>query len=168
MSDYAVLVQVADGVVAMLKDRLLDGTFSQQFSPRRSYADWDLALETIDQALLCDVVPVNNPKSKLADRGGIEYTVQIDIVFRRKFVQVNENEVGRIDNEVIDPCVKVVEELLELFCAATLEPREPYQDLTVIWESAEVLAAYKKDHLRKNGQFTGVVRLTFTVTKNKE
>ena len=63
--------------------------------------------------------------------------------------------------------VKVVEELHEFFCGQRMDAFSVEEaDRTATWESTEILAAYRKDHLRQNRQFTGIVRLTFRVVKN--
>lgn len=165
MADSAVLVQVANAARQQLA-AAPPLTFSQAFTPERSYADWDLPLEQLDQ-LLCDVVPVNNPKSELEERGAIQYLAQVDVVLRRKFQAAHQDAgTGRVAIAQVDALVKVVEELHEFFCGERMDSFSVEEaNRTATWESTEILAAYRKDHLRQNRQFTGIVRLTFRVVK---
>jgi hypothetical protein len=166
MADSAILVQVANAVTQQLTSAP-PLTFSESFTPQRSYADWDLPLEQISDELLCDVVPVNNPKSELEERGAVQYLAQVDIVLRRRFKLADQDTgTGRVPLALVDALVKVVEELHEFFCGERMTAFSPEEaDRMGTWESTEVLAAYRKDHLRQHRQFTGIVRVTFRVVK---
>ena len=177
----AALVQVADTVTAMLRAAPAD-TFTQPFAPdypQRSYADWDLPLEEVPPPnlgrLLCDVVPAGaSVKTELEDRGAIKYKVPVDIVLRLKF---GPNIAGRLDVAAVDPYVELVEQIHAYFCGERMALAVPDDGLTPLtteeeqqsmsWESTDILAAYRKDHLRQYRQFTGIVRVTFSFTKDK-
>src|SRR5262245_5543313 len=135
MPEPAVLVQVANAAVQQLT-AAPPGTFSETFTPERSYADWDLPLEQVTDQLLCDVVPVNSPKSELEERGAVQYLAQVDVVLRRKFAPPDqESDTGRVTLANVDGHVKVVEELREFFCGERMDAFSVEEaDHTGAWE----------------------------------
>lgn len=152
----AVLVDTATAVVAALTD----GDYSQEFTPRRSYADWELPLKKVT-GLLCDVVPITAPKTELWENNAIKVEPAADIVFRRRFSVDSQNEeTGKIKIEDIDALVALVEEVHASLCAS--RPEE-FEDASC--ETPQIVMAYSAKHLREFRQFTGIIRVPYTVLK---
>lgn len=150
----AILVSTAGAVLTALEDE----SFSQDFEPKRSYADWDLPLEG-SEGLHVDVVPVNAPDFELESRGSISYAPQVDIVIRKQLSQEEQDVDGGLVVSVIDALVYLVEEIAEFFVTDRFSQIE-----SIIWLRTQILAAYKASHLRQYHQFTGIIRLTFSAT----
>jgi hypothetical protein len=151
----SILLSVADGVTAMLRAATLRRPLPQA---ERGYADWMVPLESITE-LLCDVVPVHNPKTELDERGAIKYSPQVDVVLRQRFALSDQDgATGRVDKAVVDELVALVEQINELFCGERMSAFK-----VATWETTDILAAFSKQHLRQHSQFTAVVRIGFSV-----
>jgi hypothetical protein len=156
----SILLSVADGVTAMLRTAKLRRQLGQA---DRSYADWLVPLESITE-LLCDVVPVHNPKTELDERGAIKYSPQVDVVLRQRFALSDQDvATGRVDKAVVDELVALVEQINELFCGERMCAFK-----LATWETTDILAAFSKQHLRQHSQFTAVVRIGFSVIVNNQ
>ena len=153
-----VLEKVATGVTSALAG----GSFSQTFTAERSYADWELPLDdAAADALRVDVVPVNNPETDLETRGQVNYKAAADIVVRKKLnVPEQDPSTGRIAIGQIDALVALVLEIHQFFLAARLANYD-----SAVWDKTEIRAAYVPKHLRQHRQFTGIVRVTFDVSR---
>ena len=157
----AVLIPVADALTAALNGHV----FSQPVTWERTYADWDLPLEKISD-LRGDVVPVQDPKCELETRGSLVYSPAIDLVLRRKFAgehleQVPGVEEHRLKKADIDPLVALVEEVNEWLATRELPT---YAD--AVWQAPTIVAAVVHKHLRLYQQFTGVIRIGYSVSKD--
>jgi hypothetical protein len=162
----AVAVSVADAVVKQIES----ATLSQQVTPRRSYADWELDLSKSDllehreaDKLHVDVVAqMTEQRVELAARGGrLKYIIPVDIGVRRKFGADKQNDdTGRIDIAEVDALMLLVQELYELFM-----PQRLTEFPFAVWDGenggTRILAAPVRDHLRKMRQFTGLIRVVF-------
>jgi hypothetical protein len=125
----------------------------------RSYADWELPLAA-PTPLRIDVVPVASPRTELDARGDVKFLVPVDVVLRKKFERLEQSAAtGRLTRDDIDSLVKLVLEIHAFFLARRLASFE-----AAIWDSTEILAASVPSHLRKQRQFTGVVRVTYDVS----
>jgi hypothetical protein len=145
----SVLIDVADAVTAELNGHV----FSQEFTATRTYADWDEQLSTYE--LRSDVVPVASMPTELDTRGSVNYLCSVDIGIRKK---LEAGDSDRVDAEIVDPLVRLIEEIHEWTIGKELN-----YDAT--WESTIFVAAYVPEHLRQNNQFTGIVRVTYSVSK---
>jgi hypothetical protein len=148
----AILVTTADAVLNALADQ----RFSQEFSPERSYADWELPLEECNE-LHVDVVPVGPCDLELETRGSIGYSPQVDILIRKRMAVDQQEADGTLTMPDIDDLVLLVQELAKYFVV------DRFGDLeNIAWQRTQILAAYKPSHLRQHRQFTGIIRLTFS------
>lgn len=155
----AVLIEVADGVTADLLTAVEDDEFTGlQFTPERSYADWDDELPDLD-CLHVDVVPVAYEETDDDARGSTGYVCSAQIVIRKKFSQKYRTQSGRIDLEEIDRLVLLVEEIREYFRQRTLT------DYDATWREDRVLVACSRKHLREMSMFLGVVQVSFDVSE---
>ena len=162
MPAVKILSDAAQAVVNALTAGLVASSFSQTFVPERSYADWELALDDADKGeLRCDVVPVNNPKTELDGRNSLSYTLACDLILRQKLNSPHQDEVtGRIGLPHVDNLVGLLLELHEFFCI------DRFADLEdAAWEATDVRAAYVANHLNEHRQYTGVIRITFSTSR---
>lgn len=156
MSD-AVAVAVAKAVTSQIDA----ATLSLAFTPERSYADWELALEDADELHVDVVVVTTELATELSSRGRMKYTVPIDIGVRKRFVTAQQDDdTGRVELAEVDALMLLVEEIHELFASVSLTD---YTEAT--WQETKTLVAPLNKHLRENRQFTGIVRVTFRVDK---
>jgi len=153
----AVDLDIADAVTTALKA----GTFSQSISPVRSYAEWDDALEDLDE-LHCDVVPLQTgPVTVLQERGGVEYMCQIDIGLRKRFgTSDQETQTGRVDIEEIDGLKLLLQEIAEFFMTDRLTDTN-----LATWQETNIQQSWSRPHLKNFRQYFGFVRLTFLADK---
>lgn len=154
----AVDLEIADAVVTALSA----ATFSKDFTPVRSYAEWEDALEDFG-TLHVDVVPLQTgPATELDDRDSVEYTCEIDVGVRYRFGTVEQDSLtGRVDPDEIDACKLLVQEIAEYFMT------DRFDDATAgIWQDTEIKLSWSRKHLRELRQFFGFVRLTFLATRS--
>jgi hypothetical protein len=159
-----VLADVADAVA----NELNANNFGQQFTARRSYADWDIALEETPATkgkLYCDVVPVTYESADREDRGAIRYLVPVDVVFRKLVPSSARVPDGCVSNEFIDCLVEFNEGVYEHFMATAprIDPAAKLVEQTWITAYGRIDAA-TESMLRLQSQWTGVFRLTYAVT----
>ena len=157
----AVQVEVAEAV----KDILTENKFGHTFEPERSYADWDFMLDA-ETGTLVDIVGVL-VGSELASQGDIVYDVRVDIAVRRRF-SADQQSQGQIDIDEIDALCKLVEDIFTYFAEdqtnSYVADRHLVAYPTAAWREVEIAAIADREHLRKS-QFTGVVRISFDVTR---
>src|SRR5688572_12103944 len=108
MPAEAVLVETAEAVKEALNDSALEITAT------RSYSDWSEKLQDAGE-LQVDVVPwLTDPN--ISGRGEYEYPHTVDILVRKRFAEVDEQEAdGRIDNSAIDELVLLTQNIWEFF-----------------------------------------------------
>lgn len=154
----AVDLEIADAVVTALAA----GTFSKTINPTRSYAEWEEALEALNE-LHVDVVPLQTgPATELDDRGSVEYTCEIDVGVRYRFgTSEQESTTGRVDVAEVDGCKLLVQEIAEYFITDRFAD-SPFG----VWQSTEIKLGWSRKHLRQMRQFFGFVRLTFSATRS--
>jgi hypothetical protein len=153
----AVEVDIADAITAALDT----AAFSQAFTPVRSYAEWEDALEDLN-TLHVDVVPVQTgPATELDDRADVEYDCEIDIGVRYRFGTADQvSATGRVDTAKVDELILLVQEIAEFFMVDRLADAN-----TAVWQDTEIKLGWSRKHLRQLRQFFGFVRLTFKATR---
>ena len=157
MTATAVSVGVAQAVAAALAAADL----SQDFTPERSYANWELELENAD-CLRVDVVAVIDKQTcVLFTRGKKRYTIPVDIAVRKRFApNEQDDETGRIDIAELDALCLLTEEIHGLFMKESLDGFD-----SAVWDRTEISVSPVTDHLKKFRQFTSIVRIPFVVDK---
>jgi hypothetical protein len=163
----AVVTTVTKAVVA----ELAGASFSQAFTPERSYADWARPLETdavdIEDQLFVDVVGHQTEQvTQAVTRGSepkLKYVVQVDVAVRKKY-GMNLQTAGRVKIEEVDSLCLLVQEIHEWFLLKRLP-----EETGVVWNApATVLLNPSRDHLKDMKQFTGIVRLSLAAFKEAE
>lgn len=161
----AVVTTVTKAIVA----ELADGTFSQEFTPERSYADWAKSLEfeaVGGSGLTVDVVGHQTDQViQVASRGTdpkLKYIVEVDIAVRRKFApEFHDDDHGRVLLAKVDELCLLVQEIHEHFLLTRLP-----DELGVVWnEPAKIMVNPHRDHLKDWKQFTGIVQLSLAAFK---
>lgn len=158
--------QVAVGKA--IAEYIAGADLGQEATIERSYADWDLKLESmdllelqqdIDKLRIDVVVHTTLPKAVRITRGSVEFVVPVDIAVRRKFgTDKQDDKTGRPRIEEIDKLIGLVEELTLLFRRDT----EGVFEFTVDEDTEDgvsILANPHQQHLREKRQFTGLIRL---------
>lgn len=155
----SVLVQVADAVTAELNDAT--NAWSQPFTATRSYGNWDLTPEGLKEELRADVIGLANLASDLETRGSAEYLVQVAVFLRKKFKGGDSDaETGRIELDVTDGLVALMEEINEHFMTLRLPEFED-----AIWRDGKITPV-DIAHMNNPRQFTGKLVMTFAVSKD--
>lgn len=161
-------VQVAVGKA--VTNHLLAADLSQLATIERSYADWELKLETmdllelqqdIDKLRIDVVVHTTLQELSMVSRGAVRYVVPVDIAVRRKFgADKADDATGRVRIEEVDKLVKLVQEINLLFSQQRLAEFQ-----YAVWDGEKggtsILACPQQSHLREKRQFTGLVRVFF-------
>jgi hypothetical protein len=162
LTNTAALVYVADLVAAALNAHEFGEGVA--FKAERSYADWDLKLEDAGE-LHVDVVPMGHPTAILRSRGSVTYRVTVNIGLRKRFTQQeSEQQTGRIDLAEVDRMVQLLEQIHELMCGWD---KRSLAD-NVAWQESGITDSYVAEHLRQHRQYTGLILLTYHVTKTLE
>lgn len=155
----SLIIDLADAIVADLKAN----DFGLVIPWERSYGDWDLKLKDSElTAPRGDVVPVFNSTVGLETRGSLLYALDIDISIRRRFEPTDVDETGRIYRAEIDDLVSLVESVHEYFAKGS-------PTTVTNWRSGDaekIQAWYVKSHLREWNQFTGIIRLNYSASKD--
>lgn len=159
----AIEIDIAEAI----KDELNGEAFSQRFEAERNYADASKLLTDMD-TLHVDVVPWR-AESTLADRGELEYTVETDVVIRKRFgVTEQSPSTGEIPVATIDELMGLRQEISEFFTPSAVTGQTG-RELTAVpnasWQETKVMASYVRPHLKQNRQFTGWIRLTYQVSR---
>ena len=162
----AVAVSIAKAVVIRIR-----GTkFEQKFAVERSYADWDLKLENLDDLemkesykLRVDVVSHSTAQAvEHSARGKLKFTVPIDIAVRKKFgPEDQDSDTGRINVTAVDELMELTQRIYVLFAHQQLNG---FPEGTQEETSIEV--APFREHLRVLRQFTSIVRVTLLTHKS--
>lgn len=149
---------VAVAIAKAVTSELAAATLSQTFTPERSYADWNIILETDENELHVDVVLVTTEQSsEQAARSAMKFLAPIDIAVRKKFSQADYHEEnGRVAIAKVDDLLLLVQEIHVLFTRIRLTSMA-----AASWVETKTQVAPIIEHLR-DGQFTAIVRVTFT------
>ena len=151
-------------VAQAVTDELNNGTWSKDFTAVRSYADWDVALEGTACNLICDVVPVTYEDANLEDRGAVLWVCPVDVVFRRLMSDHVDKKTGRLNVAAVDDYVAFNREIYLHFMRST-RIQEEFKRTSQEWVSAYGRVGEALDSLlRTHHQWTGVFRLTYSVT----
>lgn len=164
MSD-AVDVAIAKAVT----QRIGAAVLSQQFKPERSYADWELKQQTLDDLQLQDsdklhvdiVVRTTEKQTDASTRGKASFIVPVAIGIRKKFgADKQDDDTGRILIDEIDALCLLTQEIFLLFL-----PKPLADHPTLTWDGenggTKILVCPNRQHLRELRQFTSVVTCTF-------
>jgi len=144
------LLEVADAIAAQLNSRV----FRLPFTAVRSYADFDAAID--HDGLTVEVVPVENVPTELLTRGSVQYVCSADIVIRER---LTFDASGQVKAQDVDDRVALIEELNEWLMMRQL-------DYDARWEATTIVAAVVHQHLREWNQFTGIIRIRYTLTRD--
>lgn len=159
----AVLVDVADAV----KEELKLGTFACEIFPERSYADWEMRLEDIDKTQV-DVVPVGVRRTELDARQTLLYLCDVDVGVRRRFSGDDTDDyTGRVELSEVDTLVLLVEQLHEYMTDADNNGRRLTEYTSAVWQECDIRSSFVRDHLREMRQFTGIIRVSYEVSKSQ-
>lgn len=155
----AAVADIADAIVTELNADP-HTNFGVTFDASRSFAEWDESLEDLD-TLHVDVVP-SKWETLLLDRGdgtgattNIRHSVTMQIVVRKRFSR-QSNERFRLGD--IDAMLLLLQRINDFFVQ-----NEPVGVSNANWSQSRIAAGYTRDHLRNNGQYTGVVEITCDV-----
>lgn len=136
------------------------------FTARRSYPDWDDEFKDLS-GLAVDTVFVSSggDQVELDSESTIDTEPSVDIAIRKRFGPTDRETNGRLKNTSVDPLVKLVEQVHELLSADRQTPIELVAGTVYAnWISATVRTYCDYRRLRE-GNFLGVVRVRFDVSK---
>ena len=138
------------------------------FTARRSYPDWDDDFSDLKD-LAVDVVFVasNGANGDLVDldsAGTINTSPAIDIAVRKRFQPADREANGRLKNTSVDPLVRLVEQIHELFAGDRATEITLASGIAANWVDASVRTYCDYAKLRQ-GCFLGVVRIRYDVSK---
>jgi hypothetical protein len=164
----AIPILLADAVTTVINTAVGDGDFSpQSFTADRSYPDWDDDFATL-KTMQVDVVPVSTDGSgalaELDSASTLETEPAVDIAVRKRFEPSDRESDGRLKKSSVDPLVKLVEQLHEVFAAGRLESLSLASGIEANWQDASVRTHCDYRKLRE-GYFLGVVRVRWNVSK---
>jgi hypothetical protein len=159
---------LADAMTAAINTAAGDGDFvPQSFTARRSYPDWDDDFKDL-KSLAVDVVPVstdgNGALAELDSAGTLETEPAVDIAVRKRFEPSDREADGRLKNTSVDPLMKLVEQLHELFADGRMDHLSLAVGIDANWIEASVRTHCDYRKLRE-GYFLGVVRVRWNVSK---
>lgn len=172
----SVLISIADAIATELNTGFAASSFGASFQKtkaERSYPDWDHALEE-SGSLKVDVFPFG-AKLETLTRGSWKYRVATDVGIRFRFNQeyTDESKPKRIEKAAVDRLVQLTEDVGEYF--AQCQPTQTGRRLTAVpaavWTpgggdgGTDFRVWFNADHLKELRQFTGVVRLVYTVPR---
>ena len=159
---------LADAVTTAVNTAAGDGDFSPlSFVSRRSYPDWDDDFKDL-KALAVDVVFVASSGSgdlaELDTFSTLETEPAIDIAIRKRFEPSDRDPEGRLKNSSVDPLVKLVEQMHELFAGGRNTSLSLAEGVQANWVEATIRTHCDYRKLRE-GYFLGVVRVRWNVSK---
>ena len=165
MIDYSPAVNVAVAIAAELTAAVAAETFVLDPTVRRGYIqDRDLKLENIT-TLRIDV-QVAECESEPLSRKTMIYRCRTDICIREKFEQSErESSTGAIKTSEIDNRLILVQQIHDFLARDTDDsPGRRLDDMAdAVFEEIEFRPFYYPQHLRENGQFTGIVSVVYGV-----
>jgi hypothetical protein len=165
----AIPILLADAIAAAINTAVGNGVFApQSFTARRSYPDWDDDFKDLD-SLSLDVVWVssdgNGAAAELDSADTLQTDPSVDIAIRKRFEASDRDQTtGRLKNTSVDPLVKLVEQVYELFVAARETPLTLAPGLVANWVDCTIKTHCDYGRLRQ-GYFLGVVRVRWDVSK---
>lgn len=165
----AIPILLADAIATAINTAEGNDVFAPQtFTARRSYPDWDDDFKDLD-SLSLDVVWVssdgNGAVAELDSADTIQTEPSIDIAIRKRFeASDRDSTTGRLKNTSIDPLVKLVEQIYELFVGARETPITLASGLVANWVDCTIKTHCDYGRLRQ-GYFLGVVRIRYDVSK---
>lgn len=161
----ATLILLADAMATVINTAETAGDLgSLDFTARRSYPDWDDDFKDI-KTLTVDVVPVTaGSLAELDSASTLETEPSIDIAVRKRFEPADRETTGRMKNTAVDPLVKLVEQLHELFAEGRDDSLDLSGGICANWIDATVRTHCDYRRLRE-GYFLGVVRVRWNVSK---
>jgi hypothetical protein len=152
----SVLITTADAVVAELNNPT-GHTWSKQFTAERNFGDWKWPLESAEDEIKVEVVPMGAMAEDIETRHAIKYFPIIKVVVRYKLRQADGSEdTGRPEDVVTDELINLLEEINDHFAFRRFED--------AVWEKAEI-APVAVEHLANPRQYTGFVQITYRVPK---
>jgi hypothetical protein len=148
--------QVADAITAAINA----ATWSLDFRAERSYADFDDRLTDLER-IKVDVVPKFDPQIELDTRATTGWELAVDVGVRKLFTQSDiDSTSGKIKLTALDQMVQLVEDLAQFL----IEDRfTALNSIGAVWMETRIPALYIRDHLREWSQFTGYIRLVFSL-----
>lgn len=153
----SVYISTADAVVAAINA----GSFVRTFEATRGY-DVTADLEGLYGQLRVDVVPAKYDQRQ-DTRSSIEYRPQIDVGIRYKFAQSDESNQGDIQFDEIDAYVELLEQINEHLRKPAYRRLPGYTAAVLL--SSEIRAPWLPKHLSAWRQYTGLLRLTYSIEK---
>jgi len=164
----AIPILLADAITAAINTAAGGGAFAPQaFTAKRSYPDWDDDFKDL-KSLSLDVVWVSSDGSgalaELDSFSSLETEPSIDIAIRKRFEPSDRETNGRLKNASVDPLVKLVEQIYELFAAGRMESIDLGNGIEANWVDASIRTHCDYRRLRE-GYFLGVIRLRWNVSK---
>lgn len=169
----AIPILLADAVTTVINTAVDADTFAVEFEARRSYPDWDLTYEDMEERKAhVDVVFVSGQGGggdlvELDSVDSLNYQPAVDICVRYRFGQEDreKNKSARLLNASVDPLVKLVEQLHEVVAAERDTELTIADGIEANWQDATIRAHVNQRRLRE-GYFEGVVRVRFDVSKD--
>jgi hypothetical protein len=165
----AIPILLADAIAAAINTAESHGTFAPHyFTAIRSYPDWDDDFGDLKD-LAVDVVFVssdgNGSTAELDSFGSLQTEPSIDIAIRKRFdPDDRETTTGRLKNTSVDPMIKLVEQVYELFAGDRDTPLTLEAGLVANWVDCVIRTHCDYGKLRQ-GYFLGVVRIRWNVSK---
>jgi hypothetical protein len=164
----AIPILLADAITAAINTAVGGGVFAPQvFTAKRSYPDWDDDFKDL-KSLSLDVVWVssdgNGAVAELDSVSTLETEPSVDIAIRKRFEPSDRDSIGRLRNSSVDPLVKLVEQIYELFAAGRINLIDLGNSIQANWVDANIRTHCDYRRLRE-GYFLGVVRLRWNVSK---
>lgn len=168
----AVPILLADAATAVINTAVAESAFGVSFVARRSYPDWDLDYLDLDEikGTAVDVVFVSSQSSggdlvELDSFDSLVYEPALDVCVRHRFSPADRDpKTGRLLNASVDPLVKLVEQLHEVFAQRRQTELDLGGGIEASWLDSLVRAYVNQRRLRE-GIFEGVVRVNFQITK---
>lgn len=138
------------------------------FTARRSYPDWDDDFKDLD-SLAVDVVYVSSGAGggdlvDLDAAAKLSTESSIDIAIRKRFGPSDRDSDGRLLNSSVDPLVRLVEQIHELFSGDRATEITITSNVYANWIDARVRTYCDYSKLRQ-GLFLGLVRVRYDVSK---
>ena len=159
----AIFCDLADAITTELAARLADSSFGAAYAaivPDRSYADWEDTLESMG-TLQVDVVPVEHEIAELETHGSVKYQIPVDIGIRQRF---GRGDNGRVAKASVDALVLLLENIFEHFAALELSGMSSHD---CNWFETKIRQTFNREHLREHGQYTGIIRTTYRISKEE-
>lgn len=163
----AVLVQVADAVVALLNT--VPTPFSQSFTAKRSYPDRIITLTQLGD-LRVDVVAGGHKSAKSVTRSDTDYECNINVIIRKKFKDKDREEEGvearPVRNDAMDAMILLVEEIHEHLHDPSNRQLTNSDNLDA-WIQAETIfqPTWNPDDLKNHAHFTSSLLFVYTASK---